>query len=95
MFRLTHSATMIVSSGANQVTAAPGTHTVGGMVAEARRRLELPSWPTSGRAALRTRLASVQWPYVEATMESPYVGPAQLALRNDADTRETSIGSRL
>lgn len=84
-----------MSSGANQVAAAPGTHTIGGMVAEAHRRLELPSWPTSERAALRTRLASVQWPYVEATMKSPYVDPAHLALRFDIGTRETRVGSRL
>ena len=83
----------LAHSGANQVTAAPGTHTIGGMVAEARDRLTLPSLPTAGRAALRTRLSSVQWPFVEATLESPYVDPASLVRREN--TVETTTSSRL
>eukprot|EP01043_Picozoa_sp_COSAG02_P078005 COSAG02_NODE_17353_length_1010_cov_1.162459_2_plen_107_part_00 len=83
------------SSGANQVTAAPGTHTIGGLVAEARRRLELPAPPTSGRDALRKRLASVQWPYLEANADSPYVDPATLVLRAEVEQPDTSAFSKL
>ena len=53
-----------------------GTHTIGGMVAEALRRLALPPH-TAGRAALTDALADVAWPF--EVEQSPYVDPASLA----------------
>lgn len=68
------------------------------MVAEARRRLELPVQSlTTERDALRSHLAQVVWPFAEAAMVSPYVDPASLSL--EAQMRqgldETIVSSRL
>ena len=65
------------------------------MVAEARRRLQLPAQQTSGRAALRTRLASVEWPYIEATIDSPYIDPATLVQVGEKTVAEKTTASKL